>query len=93
MKLIAAVQKLLQLPVPYKNLETRSEHRKILPISDLVQTWCMFRLDMDMSESGLRQVCILSQKQICSRSDSDLEHIWVRSEKICTRSDPCVPQV
>ena len=76
-----------------KNLETRSEHLKILPLSDLVQTWCMFRLDMDMSESGLRQVWILSQKQICSRSDSDLEHIFFRSEQICTRSDPCVPQV
>ena len=35
--------------------------------SDLVQTWCMFRLDIDMSESGLRQVYILSQ---------DLEHTW-----------------
>ena len=80
-------------PVPYKNLETRSEHRKILPISDLVQTWCMFRLDMDMSESGLRRVWILSQKQICSRSDSDLEHIWVRSEQICTRSESGLEQI
>ena len=61
-----------------QKLETRSEHRKILPISDLVQTWCMFRLDMDMSESGLRQVWIPSQKQICSRPDSDLKHTWVR---------------
>ena len=66
------------IPVPYKNLETRSEHHKILPISDLVQTWCMFRLDMDMSESGLRQVWLSSQKQICSRPDSDLGHTWVR---------------
>ena len=67
-----------EVPVPYKNLETRSEHRKILPISDLVQTWCMFRLDMDMSESGLRQAWIPSQKQICSRPDSVLGHTWVR---------------
>ena len=67
--------KFTSVPVPYKNLETRSEHRKILPISDLVQTWCMFRLDMDMSESGLRQVWIPSQKQICSRPDSELGHV------------------
>ena len=80
-------------PVPYKNLETRSEHRKILPISDLVQTWCMFRLDMDMSESGLRQVRILSQKQTCSRSDSDLGHTWVRPGADLFRSDPYMFQV
>ena len=67
------------LPVPYKNLEFRSEHLKILPNSDLVQTWCIFRLDLDMPESGLRQASILSQMNICSSPDSDLEDIWVRS--------------
>ena len=48
-------------PVLKKNLETRSEHLKILPISVLVQTWCMFLLDMDISESRLRLIWILSQ--------------------------------
>ena len=62
-----------------KNLETRSEHLKIFLISDPVQTWGMFCLDMDMSESGLRQVWILSHMQTCSRPDSDLEHSSVRS--------------
>ena len=63
----------MQVPVLSKNLETRSEHLKILPISDLVQTLCMFSLEMDISESGLRQVWIFSQMQTCSRPDSDLE--------------------
>ena len=62
-----------------KNLETRSEHLKIFLILDLVQTWGMFCLYMDMSESGLRQVWILSHMQTCSRPDSDLEHTSVRS--------------
>ena len=46
--------------LPNKNVETRSEHLKILLNSDFVQTWCMFRLEMEMSESGLRQVWLLS---------------------------------
>ena len=65
------------------NLETRSEHLKILPLSDLVQTWCMFRLDMVMSESGLKQVWILSQSrpaqgliQTWNIYGSDLNQIW-----------------
>ena len=68
-----------------KNLETRSEHLKILPLSDLVQIWCMYRLDMGMSESGLGQVWIPSQKQICSRPDSDLEQIC-----FCDRIHTCL---
>ena len=66
-----------------KNLETRSEHLKILPLSDLVQTWCMFRLDMVMSESGLKQVQTLSQSrpaqgliQVGNIYGSDLNQIW-----------------
>ena len=55
-----------------KNLETRSEHLKILPFSDLVQTWCVFRLDLVMSESGLEQVWILSQ----SRPAQGLVQTW-----------------
>ena len=54
------------LEIHPKILETRSDHLKILPNSDLVQTWCLFWLDMVMSESGLRQVWILPQMQTCS---------------------------
>ena len=57
-----------------------------------------------MSESGLRQVWILSQKQICSRTDSDLGHTWVRPgadllrsvsdlTHICSRSESDLEKV
>ena len=66
-----------------KNLEFKYEHLKFLLVSDLVQKWCMFRLDMVMSESGLKPVWILSQSrpakgliQTWIISGSDLNQIW-----------------
>ena len=60
---------------------------KICLFQILSRQWCMFCLDMDMSESGMRQAWILSQIQNCSRPDSDLEHSWVRSADIWVRSE------